>query len=173
VYPPDDASYELLREPLLGVPFPFIAFAACVILAEMVLRHTEFGRKLYLVGDNEDAARNIAVSVGGIRTLAFFAAGACAAIAGVLLGSYNQNATLSVQGTYTFDAIAAVIVGGTAVTGGRGSVLRTFLGGLAIASISSIALLRGYSSGVQVLAKGVIVMLVIVLAHAESRSSSE
>jgi ribose/xylose/arabinose/galactoside ABC-type transport system permease subunit len=78
-----------------------------------------------------------------------------------------------VQGTYTFDAIAAVIVGGTAVTGGRGSVLRTFLGGLAIASISSIALLRGYSSGVQVLAKGVIVMLVIVLAHAESRSSSE
>jgi ribose/xylose/arabinose/galactoside ABC-type transport system permease subunit len=173
VYPSGDASYDLLRDPLAGIPFPFIAFAACVIVAEVVLRHTEFGRKLYLVGDNQDAARNIVVSVGAVTTLAFFAAGACAAVAGVLLGSYNQNATLSLQGTYTFDAIAAVIVGGTAVTGGRGSVLRTFLGGLAIAAISSIALLRGYSPGVQVLAQGVIVMLVIVLAHADSRSPSE
>jgi ribose transport system permease protein len=165
MYPPRDASYSWLADRVGGIPFPFIVFLIVTALVEAVLRGTSFGRAVYAAGENKRAARAAALSVAAVATGAFALAGACTAIAGVLIGATNENASLFIESTYTFDAIAAVLVGGTVVTGGRGSASRTLFGAIVIATISSLLLLRGYSTGVQILVKGVIVLVVVVLVQ--------
>lgn len=93
-----------------------------------------------------------------------------AAVAGILLASFNDNANISMGGTYNYDAIAAAVVGGTAVAGGRGSVVKTLGGALFISTVSDLLLLRGHGTGAQILVKGLIV-LVFVLVAARERSA--
>jgi ribose/xylose/arabinose/galactoside ABC-type transport system permease subunit len=169
VYPPTSASYTWLTGRELGIPFPFLVFLALALLIDLALHGTRFGREVYAVGENKRAARAAALSIARVSAGAFAVAGACAGAAGVLLGAFNQNATLSIQGTYTYDAIAAALVGGTAITGGRGSASRTLFGAIVIATISSLLLLRGYSTGMQILVKGVVVIVVVALVQLGSR----
>lgn len=109
------------------------------------------------------------MSLAAIGAGAFALAGFCTGVAGVLIGATNQNASLFIESTYTFDAIAATLVGGTAVTGGRGGAARTLFGAIVIATISSLLLLRGYSTGVQIFVKGVVVLVVVVLVRLGTR----
>ncbi len=78
--------------------------------------------------------------------------------------SFNTSATVTLGGTLTLDAIAAVLVGGTAITGGRGSALQTLGGALLIAVIADVLLMRGFSTGAQILVKGILVLAVVVLS---------
>jgi ribose/xylose/arabinose/galactoside ABC-type transport system permease subunit len=165
VLAPKGASFHVLTSSPLGFAFPIYAFIGVTLAVELVLRRTRFGSELYLVGDSKAAARAAALSITRIATGAFTIAGVCAAAAGILLTSTYHTATLNLQGTYSYDAIAAVLVGGNAVAGGRGSAIQSFLGALVIAAATSIALLRGYSTGVQILIKGLIVLGVVVLIH--------
>ena len=96
-------------------------------------------------------------------------AGFCVAVTGVLVAGFAQNVNLQVAGTYTFDAIAAILVGGSAVTGGWGSVGRTVIGALIIATVTDMLLLVGASTGMQILVKGLIVTMVVVLLHLSRR----
>jgi ribose/xylose/arabinose/galactoside ABC-type transport system permease subunit len=173
IYPPPAASYSWLAERVGGIPFPFIVFLVLTIVVDAILRRTSFGRAIYAVGENKQAARAAAISIAAIAAGAFAVAGACTAIAGVLIGATNGNASLFIESTYTFDAIAAVLVGGTVVTGGRGSAARTLFGAIVIATISSLLLLRGYSTGVQILVKGVIVLVVVILVQLGSRARNQ
>jgi ribose transport system permease protein len=173
IYPPSDASYSWLADRFGGIPFPFIVFLVLTLVVDALLRGTSFGRAIYAVGDNKRAARAAAISIPAVAAGAFAVAGACTGIAGILIGATNENASLFIEGTFTFDAIAAVLVGGTAVTGGRGSAARTFFGAIAIATISSLLLLRGYSTGIQILVKGVIVIVVVMLVQLGSRGRSQ
>lgn len=172
VLAPKGASFHLLTSSPLGFAFPIYAFIGATVAVEIVLRRTRFGSELYLVGDSKAAARAAALNITRITTGAFTISGICAAGAGVLLASTYNTATLNLQGTYSYDAIAAVLVGGNAVAGGRGSAIQSFLGALVIAAATSIALLRGYSTGVQILIRGLILLGVVVLlqiATARSR----
>lgn len=169
IYPPPDASYSWLANRVGGIPFPFIVFVVLTIVVDAVLRGTSFGRAIYAVGENKRAARAAAISIAAVAAGAFAVAGACTGIAGALIGATNGNASLFIESTYTFDAIAAVLVGGTAVTGGRGSAGRTLFGAIVIATISSLLLLRGYSTGIQIFVKGLIVVVVVVLVQLGSR----
>jgi ribose/xylose/arabinose/galactoside ABC-type transport system permease subunit len=170
VYPPADGpDFSFLASPLFGIPFPVYVFVAVTVLGELVLRRTVFGRQLVLMGESPRAARTGALPVSRLTVAAFACAGVTAAIAGVLLGAFNQSGTLTTTGTLTYDSIAAVLVGGTAVTGGRGSVLRSALGALVLAALADMLLLREYSTPVQVLALGVIVAGVILLNHLSSK----
>jgi ribose transport system permease protein len=173
IYPPPDASYSWLADRVGGIPFPFIVFLVLTCVVDTVLRGTSFGRAMYAVGENKRAARAAAISIAAVATGAFAAAGVCTGIAGVLIGAANGNASLFIESTYTFDAIAAVLVGGTAVTGGRGSAARTLFGAIVIATISSLLLLRGYSTGIQIFVKGVIVLVVVVLVQLGSRGRNQ
>jgi ribose/xylose/arabinose/galactoside ABC-type transport system permease subunit len=101
--------------------------------------------------------------------VAFAVASAFSAGAGVLVGAASANASLLLIGTYTYDAIAATLVGGNAVTGGRGSIKRTAAGAVFIATISDMLLLRGYSTGIQILVRGVIVLVIVVLTNLRQR----
>ncbi len=158
-------SFSFLSDPIGGIAVPVFVLIALVILGEMMLRRTRFGKEIFLVGENRAAATAAAIRVPTIITGAFAIAGLCAGVTGILLGAFNQNATLLVQGTYTYDAIAAALVGGSVVTGGRGSFLRTLGGALIIAAISDMLLLRGYTTGVQIMVKGIVVVIVVVLVQ--------
>lgn len=158
-------DFAFLSDPIGGIAVPVFVLVALVILGELLLRRTRFGRETFLVGENRQAATAAALRVPWIVTGAFAIAGVCAGIAGILLGAFNQNATLLVQGTYTYDAIAAALVGGSVVTGGRGSFIRTLVGALVIAAISDMLLLRGYSEGVQIMVKGLVVVVVVVFVQ--------
>lgn len=171
VYPPAGSpDFSFLASPLLGIPFPVYVFVLVTVVGEAVLRRTVFGRQLVLMGESPRAARTAALPVTRLTVAAFACAGITAAIAGVLLGAFNQSGTLTTTGTLTYDSIAAVLVGGSAVTGGRGSVLRSAVGALVLAAVSDMLLLRGYTTPVQVLALGAIVAAVILLNHLSSKA---
>jgi ribose/xylose/arabinose/galactoside ABC-type transport system permease subunit len=166
ILPPESAtSYLHLALPLLGVPFGIYVFLAVAVVVHVVLRFTRFGRELMLMGANRPAARAVGLPVVRLTTGAFAIAGACTGIAGMLIGATSANGSLLLESTYTYDAIAAALVGGTAVTGGKGSVLRTVFGAIFIAAISDMLLLRGYSTGVQILVKGLTVLVVVSLMN--------
>lgn len=162
VYPPSGAHYKFLADTILGLPVSVFVLAGIAIGVEVWLRRSRAGHELYLIGQNRAAARAGALRVVPVTVAAFAIAGACAAVAGVLIGANQGNATLLTGDIYTYDAIAAVLVGGTAITGGRGSVARTVAGTLFIAIVADMLLLRGYSTGIQILVRGVMVLLVVV-----------
>ena len=170
VGPPADApDFAFLGEPLLGLPFGIYVLVVVLILAEIVLRRTRFGRETYLVGESKPAARAAGLPVTRTAAGAFAAAGLCAAAAGILLGGAGGRGELALSGTYTYDAFAAALVGGNAITGGRGSALQAVLGALVIATIADLLLLRDYSSGVRILIRGLIVVGVVILVHINTR----
>jgi ribose/xylose/arabinose/galactoside ABC-type transport system permease subunit len=126
---------------------------------------------MYLIGENRAAARAAGLPVGRVTVIAWTGFGACIALTGVFLASFNTSATVTLGGTLTLDAIAAVLVGGTAITGGRGSALRTLAGAVLISVISDVLLLRGFSTGVQILVKGILVLAVVVTVHVRTTRS--
>jgi ribose/xylose/arabinose/galactoside ABC-type transport system permease subunit len=157
--------YELLNSTPLGLPLAVYVLLALAVLAQWVLRRTAGGRQMYLVGENRAAARAAGLPVARVMVLAWAFFGLCLAITGLFLASFNTSATTNLGGTLTLDTIAAVLVGGTAITGGRGSAVRTLGGTVLISVIADVLLLRGYSSGVQILVKGALVLAVVVLVH--------
>jgi ribose/xylose/arabinose/galactoside ABC-type transport system permease subunit len=171
VYAADD-GYDLLNSTPLGLPLAVYVLLALAALAQWILRRTAAGRQMYLVGDNRAAARAAGLPVGRVMVLAWAFFGMCLAVTGVFLASFNTSATTNLGGTLTLDAIAAVLVGGTAITGGKGSALRTLGGAVLISVIADVLLIRGYSTGVQILAKGVLVLAVVVLVHVRASRGS-
>ena len=169
ITPPPGASIEFLAGTTFGLPFSVYVFLALALVTDLCMRHTRFGLEIYLLGENRPAARAAGLPVALLTTAAFAIAGLCVAIVGVLVAGFAKNVNLQVAGTYTFDAIAAILVGGSAVTGGWGSVGRTVIGALIIATISDMLLLVGASTGMQILVKGLIVIVLVVLLHLARR----
>jgi ribose/xylose/arabinose/galactoside ABC-type transport system permease subunit len=170
VPPAGETSWEHLANPVLGLPAPVYVFLVVTVLLAVVMRRTRFGRQIYLLGENRVAARAAALPITLLTVGAFGIASLYTAGAGVLIGATSANASLLLTGSYTYDAIAAALVGGNAVTGGRGSIMRTALGAIFIATISDMLLLRGYTTGGQILVRGIIVVVVVVLTNLRGRS---
>ena len=163
--PSDETSWEHLGQPVLGLPAPVYVFIVVTIILAVVMRRTRFGRQIYLLGENRVAARAAALPITLLTVGAFGIASLYTAGSGILIGATSANASLLLTGSYTYDAIAAALVGGNAVTGGRGSIARTAAGAIFIATISDMLLLRGYSTGGQILVRGIIVVVVVVLTN--------
>lgn len=167
---PSGAGYDHLNATPGGLALSVYVLAVLALAVEWVLRRTGFGRSLYLIGDNRVAARAAGMPVGRTITMAWLGAGALFAVTAVFTAAFNTSANVNLGGTLTFDAIAAVLAGGTPISGGRGSALRTLAGAVLIAATSDILLLRGYSTGIQIMVKGIIVLLVVVLVHVRARA---
>ena len=168
--PTDETSWQRLGQPVLGLPAPVYIFIVVTVILAVVMRRTRFGRQTYLLGENRVAARAAALPITLLTVGAFGIASLYTAGSGILIGATSANASLLLVGSYTYDAIAAALVGGNAVTGGRGSIARTAVGAIFIATISDMLLLRGYSTGGQILVRGVIVVVVVVLTNLRERS---
>jgi simple sugar transport system permease protein/ribose transport system permease protein len=161
-------AYDVLNATPLGLPLAVYVLLAVTALAQWTLRRTTAGRQMYLVGENRAAAHAAGLPVGRVTVIAWAFFGACIALTGVFLAAFNTSANSALGGTLTLDAIAAVLAGGTAIAGGRGSALRTLGGALLISIISDVLLLRGYSTGVQILVKGLLVLAVVITVHLRS-----
>jgi ribose/xylose/arabinose/galactoside ABC-type transport system permease subunit len=171
IVPPfGDTSYQWLNRrftfPWIGqLPLAVYVLLAMVIVLELVLRLSRFGKLLFLVGESRIAARAAGLPTAFVIAGAFALAGLCTAIAGIELGAFNASGSLLVESNFTYDGIAAAIIGGSAIAGGRGSVIQALGGAILLQSISDMLLLRGYSEGWQILVKGLIVFVVVVLTR--------
>ncbi|MBO3749913.1 ABC transporter permease [Streptosporangiaceae bacterium NEAU-GS5] len=162
---PAARGFDVLNSAPLGLPLAVYVLLVTTAVAQWSLRRTTAGRQMYLIGENRAAARAAGLPVGRVTVLAWAFFGACVSLTGVFLAAFNTSATVTLGGTLTLDAIAAVLVGGTAIAGGRGSAVRTLGGALLIAAISDVLLLRGYSTGAQILVKGLLVLVVVIAVH--------
>ncbi len=164
--PADFTAHRFLADTVLGVPVGVYLLVITAVCVHLLLTRTAWGRSVYFLGQSGPAAYAAGLPVVATTVIAFAIAGACTAFAGILQAASIGTASINGMSTLTFDAIAAAVVGGTAIAGGRGSIPRTVIGVLVIATTADLLLLRGYSAGIQLLATG---LLVIAFVFATSR----
>ncbi|HWI64501.1 MAG TPA: ribose ABC transporter permease [Symbiobacteriaceae bacterium] len=145
------------------IPLPIIFMAVIVLITYLILAHTPFGRSIYAVGSNEEAARFAGLPVRWVKTLAYTLTGLAAAMAGVILTGRLNSAQPTAGGGFELDAIAAVVLGGTSLTGGKGSVLGTVIGALIIGILDNGLNLLDVSSFYQQVAKGVVILVAVLI----------
>lgn len=167
---PDLTSYKFLADTLFGIPVAVYLLALVAIVLHLLLSRTPWGKNLYFQGQSAPAAYAAGVPVVLTTVIAFAIAGACTAIAGIVQAAGTQSATITDLGSLTFDAVAATVVGGTAIAGGRGSILRTIVGVLVIATVSDLLLLRGYSAGIRLLVTGVLVVVFVIATSSKEKA---
>ena len=162
-YPDPGAEYSLLRGRIGLVQAPLLVFLAGVVVAQMVLTYTRFGRNLFLVGSNFRAAEAAGIATWRTIGLAYCMAGLYTGFAGIMAAARYQTADLELGAGYDYEAIAAVLIGGVAIQGGMGSAWRVFVGAVVFAAAGTLLVLRGYSTEVQRLLTGVLIFCVICL----------
>lgn len=150
-----------------GIPFPLVLVLSVYAISFYILTKTPFGRHVYAVGGNEEAARLSGINTRITKTLAYIACGVMAAIAGVIISARVASAQPNAGEMYEMDAIAAVVIGGTSLRGGEGRVLYTIIGAIIIGMLNNFLNLMGVDSYYQVVVKG-IVILVAVLTDANT-----
>lgn len=158
-----DILTALANGTVLGVPMSAIAVALLVVVGHMMLTRTRFGYHLVAAGGSPESARRAGINLARIRLAVFVISGVTAALAGLLLaGRLGTGYPLAGSGL-ELDAIVAVVLGGTALSGGRGSVIRSIGGVLLLACISNLLNLLEVSAYLQMFIKGLIVILAILL----------
>ena len=146
-----------------------ILFLVTVVVMALVVRYTRFGRYLYAVGGNEEAARLSGIRVNQVKWAAYAVCGVTAALAGVCNACATQYGDPEAGATFELDAIAAVVIGGTSLRGGRGGVLLTLLGTLIMGYLNKILSLLGWQEAQRLLAKGLIIVLAVVIQETRRR----
>jgi ribose transport system permease protein len=136
----------------------------------LLLMRANFGRRLLAVGDNEQAARLSGVRVENMRTIAFVLSGLSAAIAGILLGGFAGVSAQVGQGL-EFEAITAVVLGGVALGGGRGTVLAAMAGALTLEALFTLLNLQGVSGALEDTVQGVIIIVAVAFASYRLRGA--
>jgi ribose/xylose/arabinose/galactoside ABC-type transport system permease subunit len=147
----------------LGIPIPIWIMIIAFILGHIGLKYTSFGRGVYAVGDNENAAWLSGLNSNKIIFWVYVLQGLLAAIASIVLISRLGSATAAMAKGMELDAIASVVIGGTSLMGGEGNVLGTFVGVLIITIITNIMNLIGFSPFLQDTAKGIVIILAVLL----------
>lgn len=151
----------------IGVGYPTIAFLVCAFAGAAVLRFTVFGRQVLAVGGNAEAARYAGIPVGRVTTLVYTLCGLTCGVAALLNSSrLNSVAASSMGQMYELDAITAVVIGGTAMTGGRGSVLGTLVGVLLLGVIGNMLMMLEVNNYIQGLVKGCIIIGAVLIQRA-------
>ena len=170
--PVADMSNELtaLAGDFLGVPIPVLCFAGVAFAAWFFLRNFRLGRHIYAVGGNENAARAAGVPVEKVKLFAYGLCGLLTGLAGVVLAARITTGHPNAGPAFELDAIAAVVIGGTSLAGGVGTITGTLLGVLLIGVINNGLDLMGVSSYYQAVIKGVIIVGAVWLDRRQARS---
>jgi inositol transport system permease protein len=170
--PVADMSNELtaLAGDLFGIPIPVLCFAGVAAAAWFFLHNFRLGRHIYAVGGNENAARAAGVPVEKVKLFAYGLCGLLTGLAGVVLAARITTGQPNAGQAYELDAIAAVVIGGTSLAGGVGTITGTLLGVLLIGVINNGLDLMGVSSYYQAVIKGVIIVGAVWLDRRQARS---
>ncbi len=166
------AFAAIASERVLGVPLLVYLLAAVVVAGWVLLNRTTFGRRTFAIGGNAEAARLAGIDVRRHTTLLYALSGLCCGIAAIMLTSQTTTGASTHGNLYELDAIAAVIIGGTLLSGGRGSLVGSVLGVLVFTTISTIFVLNNLSTPVQNIAKGVIIIAAVLLQRRSARNGT-
>jgi erythritol transport system permease protein len=154
---------------LLGLPVPIWLMAALAAIAVFVARRTPFGRQVYAVGGNERAALLAGIRVRRVKLRVYIISGLCAAVVGVIIAAQLGAAHPATGETFELNAIAAVVLGGTSLMGGRGSIGGTLIGAFVIGVLADGLVLLGVSEFWQMLIKGLVIVLAVILDQVQRR----
>jgi ribose transport system permease protein len=168
----DQDFLAFFRGAFLGIPTLIWLFALVFAVGWVVLNRTTFGRRTYAVGGNAEASRLAGINVKRHLALVYGVAGLCCGIAALMVVA-RTTAGASTNGMfYELDAIAAVVIGGTLLTGGRGSLIGTLVGVLIFTVLSNIFTLNNLDTDIQNIAKGVIIVLAVLLQFRARKSKT-
>ncbi|ALM53883.1 ABC transporter permease [Halomonas huangheensis] len=161
--PPEFAFFG--RGTLGGIEMPIIIMIAVFAIGYVLLSHTATGRYLYAIGGNEEATRLSGIRVSRYKMLVYMLSGTTAAIAGLILTSRLMSGQPNAGIGFELDAIAAVVLGGAAITGGRGMILGTLVGAMLLGVLNNGLNLMGVSPYLQNVIKGCIILLAIYISR--------
>ncbi len=147
------------------VPLSAVVIVAATLLATLLLAKTRFGREVYAIGGNEEAARLSGIGVAKTRIAAYAINGLCVALAALMFTAKTNNGQHSAGIGYELDAIAGAVVGGTSLLGGYGQATGTFVGSLFIVSIGVLMQLKGINTQVGMGFKGIIILIAVYLQN--------
>ena len=149
---------------LRGMPYVLPLVFAVLVLWSVVLTRTRFGRYVYAIGGNAEAARRAGISLPWVRTVAFSLAGVTAGVGGIVYASRLRSISTSFDGgTIVLYVVATAVIGGTSLFGGRGHPLHAVLGGVVIAAIVNGMALLGFSAAIQLIATAVVLLASIMV----------
>jgi ribose transport system permease protein len=153
----------------LGIPLPVWISGIVVIAAIIITNKTRLGRYIYAIGGNENAARLSGININYIKVAVYTIAGALAAVGGLIVTSRLDAAQPNAGTGYELDSIAAVVIGGTSLSGGRGSIMGTVLGALIIGVLNNGLVLLNVSPFWQQVVKGLVILAAVIVDKVNSK----
>lgn len=169
----EDSIKRVATTDVLGVPLLVLVLAAVATIGWVLLNRTTFGRRTFAIGGNAEAARLAGIDVRRTTALLYTLSGTCCGIAAVMIIARTTTGSSTHGNLYELDAIAAVIIGGTLLTGGRGTLIGSLLGVLVFTTITNIFILNNLATEVQNIAKGLIIVGAVLLQRRASRESAQ
>lgn len=157
---------------LFGIPLPIIYMVILIAIVSFVLNKTKFGTYIYAIGGNRESARLSGVPIKKVEIAVYTIAGLLAAFAGVVLASRMYSAQPSVGEGFELDAIAACVLGGVSMSGGKGRISGTVLGAMVIGIISNGLNLLDVNSFWQLIVKGIIILIAVLIDTQKSSDSA-
>jgi len=148
---------------ILGIPTPVIIMIVVFVVSAYILSNTKMGRYTYALGSNEEATKLSGLNTDKIKIWVYTISGILAAVAGIILTSRLYSAQPTAGNGYELDAIAAVVLGGTSLTGGKGKISGTIIGALIIGVLSNALNMLDVSSYYQMMVKGVVILIAVLL----------
>jgi ribose transport system permease protein len=175
-FAPQTAATDLMRalssEHSFGIPNALFVWLGVSVIVVIVLQRTALGRYIYAIGNKEAAAYLAGVNTRGVTVVCFALCGLTAALAGVLLAGYSNKAYQGMGDAYLLPSIAAVVIGGTNILGGRGRYLGTLVGVTLIVLLNSVlSIMEMPEAGRQVIYGGVIILMLLVYGRGEQVTS--
>jgi ribose transport system permease protein len=165
------SAFGAIGNKKLGIlPLPVLITVIAVLIAYYLLSQTRFGRYLYALGGNEDSARLSGINTNRIKTWVYVVSGITAAISGVIITSRIGSASPNAGSGFELDAIAAVVIGGTSLSGGEGSVVGTIVGALIIGVLNNALNLMNVSPFYQSIVKGLVILIAVLLDKKSNKS---
>lgn len=158
-----DGFTDFFGAEILGIPFIVVIFVVIAGLGWVLLNRTTFGRRTLAVGGNPEAARLAGINVSRHIMLIYVLSGLCCGIAALMLVSRTTTGTSTHGSLYELDAIAAVVIGGTLLSGGRGTIVGTVFGVVIFATLTNVFTLNNQDTSTQAVAKGVIIIVAVLL----------
>ena len=167
----DEGIKGIATADVLGVPVLVLVLAVVAGIGWLLLNRTTFGRRTVAIGGNAEAARLAGIDVKRTTALLYLLSGTCCGIAAVMIIARTTTGSSTHGNLYELDAIAAVIIGGTLLTGGRGTLVGSILGVLVFTTITNIFTLNNLATEVQNIAKGLIIVAAVLLQRRAARDA--
>lgn len=160
----DEITFQMLGKGyFFGIPVPVCIMIISFVVLYIIIHKTTFGRRVYAVGGNEGAAKLSGINVDRVKIAVYSITGMLAALSALILTSRLNSAQPTAGTSYELDAIAAVVLGGTSLTGGRGWIFGTLVGALIIGVLNNGLNLIGVSSFFQQVVKGVVILIAVLI----------